>query len=187
MKILKWILGILAALLLLFFFVGMPYLKDQTKKHSPERTSTYNQNGFDLTVNYSSPFKKGRVIFGELIPYDQVWRTGANEPTVFETKTDISLMNKVIPAGKYSMWTIPGKTSWTLILNDEIPDWGVTISSGGRETTRDSEHDVLEVNIPVEVLDNVEESFTIDFEKTDQLYLRLYWDTMRIKAPINNN
>ncbi len=186
MKILKWILGILAALLLLFYFVGMPYLREQTKKHSPERTSTYDQNGFDLAVHYSSPFKKGRVIFGELIPYDQVWRTGANEPTVLETKTDISLMNKKLPAGKYSMWTIPGRTSWTLILNDEIPDWGVTISSGGRETTRDSEHDVLEVNIPVETLDAVEESFTIDFEQTDQLYLRLYWDTIRIKAPLNN-
>jgi hypothetical protein len=187
MKILKWILGILAALLLLFYFIGMPYLREQTKKHSPETTSTYNKNGFDLAVHYSSPFKKGRVIFGELIPFDKVWRTGANEPTVFETKKDIRLMNKAVPAGKYSLWTIPGRTSWTLILNDEIPDWGVTISSGGLETTRDSAHDILEVSLPVETLDTAEESFTIDFEETDQLYLRLYWDKMRIKAPLNNN
>ncbi|MGB5236714.1 MAG: DUF2911 domain-containing protein [Flavobacteriaceae bacterium] len=186
MKILKWIIGILVALVLLFYFVGMPYLREQTKKHSPEKTSTYLENGFDLTVHYSSPFKKGRVIFGELIPFDKVWRTGANEPTVFESKKNIQVMGTEIPAGKYSMWTIPGKNSWAFILNDEVPDWGVTISSGGRKTTRDADRDVLNVSIPVEELKSPEESFTIDFEQTDQLYLRLYWDTMRIRVPLNN-
>ncbi len=186
MKILKWILGILIALILLFYFVGMPYLREQTKKHSPEKTAAYTKNGFDLAVHYSSPFKKDRVIFGELIPFDQVWRTGANEPTVFESKSDIRVMDKVLAAGKYSMWTIPGRTSWTLILNKEIPDWGVTISSGGRETTRNTEYDVLEVSVPVQELDAPVESFTIDFEHTDQLYLRLYWDTTRIRVPLNN-
>ena len=186
MRVLKWIVGILIALILLFYFVGMPYLRDQTKKHSPEKTATYSVDGYDLAVRYSSPFKKGRVIFGELIPFDKVWRTGANEPTVFESKTKLVVMGNEISAGKYSMWTIPGRNSWTLILNDEIPDWGVTISSGGRETTRDADRDVLQVTVPVEELEKTEESFTIDFEQTDQLYLRLYWDTMRIRVPLKN-
>ena len=185
MKVLKWILIVLAALILLFFFVGMPYLKRQTKKNSPEKTSAYTMNGFDLLVRYSSPYKKGRVIFGELVPYDSVWRTGANEPTSFETRSDIKVIDKALPAGNYSLWTIPGKNSWTVILNKEIPDWGVTLSSGGRETTRDPEQDILQVVVPVETLSQSVESFTIDFEEGDQLYLRLYWDETRVKVPLN--
>ena len=185
MRILKWILIVLAALLLLFFFIGMPYLREQTKKHSPERTSTYAQDGFDLTVSYSSPFKKGRVIFGELVPYDVVWRTGANEPTTLETNTDIRIIDKSIPAGKYSLWTKPGKESWMVMINKEVPDWGVTISSGGRETTRDPEQDIVQVEVPVEKLTNPSESFTIDFEDGEQLYLRIYWDLTQVRVPLN--
>lgn len=185
MKILKWVLIIVAALLLLFFFVGMPYLREQTKKHSPEQTSAYTMNGFDVSVKYSSPFKKDRVIFGELVPYDVVWRTGANEPTVFETKSDIKVVDKALPSGKYSLWTKPGQKSWTIMLNKEIPDWGVTLSSGGRETTRDPEQDILQVVVPVEELQESVESFTIDFEDEDQLHLRLYWDKTQVKVPLN--
>lgn len=185
MKVLKWIVVVLAALLLLFFFIGMPYLREQTKKHSPEKTSVYTENGFDLEVHYSSPFKKNRVIFGDLVPYDVVWRTGANEPTTFETRSDIKIIDKTLVAGKYSLWTKPGQRSWVIILNEEIPDWGVTISSGGRETTRDPEKDVLKVEVPVEVLGQPEESFTIDFEGDEQLYLSLYWDLTKVKVPVN--
>lgn len=185
MKVLKWILIVLAALILLFFFVGMPYLKKQTKKNSPEKTAAYTMNGFDLLVRYSSPYKKGRVIFGELVPYDTVWRTGANEPTSFETRSDINVIDKALPAGKYSLWTIPGKDSWTVILNKEIPDWGVSLTSGGRETTRDPAQDIIQVVVPVENLAQPVESFTIDFEKGDQLFLRLYWDETRVKVPLN--
>ena len=185
MKILKWILIVLVALILLFWFVGMPYLRDQTKKHSPETTAAYTLNGFDLSVKYSSPFKKGRVIFGELVPYDVVWRTGANEPTIFETKSAIKVIDKSLPAGQYSLWTKPGKSSWQIMFNEEIPDWGVTISSGGRETTRDAEKDVVMVEVPVEQLAESVESFTIDFEDDEQLFLRLYWDQTQVKVPIN--
>ena len=171
--------------MLLFFFVGMPYLRKQTKKHSPERTSVYTENGFDLEVRYSSPFKKNRVIFGDLVPYDVVWRTGANEPTTFETRSDIKIIDKTLVAGKYSLWTKPGQRSWAIIFNEEIPDWGVTISSGGQETTRDPEKDVLKVEVPVEVLGQPEESFTIDFEGDEQLYLSLYWDLTKVKVPLN--
>ena len=185
MRILKWILIVLAALILLFYFIGMPYLREQTKKHSPERTSTYVQDGFDVTVNYSSPYKKDRVIFGELVPYDVVWRTGANEPTTFETKSDIRVIDKSLPAGKYSLWTKPGKESWMVMLNKEVPDWGVTFSSGGLETTRDPEQDIVQVEVPVMNLTSTSESFTIDFEDGEQLYLRIYWDRTQVKVPLN--
>lgn len=185
MKLSRWILIILAALVLLFVFVGMPYLKSQTKKHSPEQTATYINDGFDMAVNYNSPFKKDRVIFGELVPYDVVWRTGANEPTTFTTNSDINIIDKELPAGTYSLWTKPGKSSWGIMFNKEVPDWGVTILSGGKETTRDPEQDAVSVEVPVAELNNVVESFTIDFEGSDPVYLVFSWDKTKVQVPIN--
>lgn len=185
MKILKWILVVLAALSLLIYFVGMPYMREQTKKHSPQKISAYTMNGYDLEVRYSSPFKKGRVIFGDLVPYDVVWRTGANEPTTFETRSAIKVIDKDLPSGKYSLWTKPGRESWLIMFNKEVPDWGVTISSGGLETTRDPDNDVVVVEVAVEQLERSAESFTIDFDGDDQLFLRLFWDKTQVKIPIN--
>ena len=185
MKKWKWVLSILTVLVLLLIFVGMPYMREQTKKHSPQKTATFKEMGMDLSVAYSSPFKKGRVIFGELVPYDIVWRTGANEPTTFTTAGAIKIMGKELAAGTYSLWTKPGKESWTIMLNEEIPDWGVTISSGGRETTRDPQKDVLEVQVPVMQISPSVESFTIDFENTDNTYLSLFWDTTKIMVPVS--
>ncbi|MEM7382580.1 MAG: DUF2911 domain-containing protein [Bacteroidota bacterium] len=185
MKILKWIVGVLVVLALLFFFVGMPYLRKQTKKHSPEKTAVYKENKMDLSVTYSSPFKKGRAIFGELVPYDTVWRTGANEPTTFTTASEIKIVDKSLPAGTYSLWTKPNPKQWLIIFNEDVPDWGVSFSSGGRETTRIPESDVLQVEVPVSLLSPAAESFTIAFEEDNQLYLSLFWDTTKVRVPIN--
>ncbi|NNK11081.1 MAG: DUF2911 domain-containing protein [Flavobacteriaceae bacterium] len=184
MKILKWIIGILVVLALLFYFVAMPFLRTQTKKNSPETTAVYQEDGYDLMVNYSSPFKKGRVIFGELVPYDKVWRTGANEPTQFETKTDIFVKGKPLPAGTYSLWTIPGKEKWQIIFNSEIPDWGATLSSMGQEATRNPETDVLQVEANVIDMSATQESFTITFEADYGLFLTLLWDKTKVQVPI---
>ena len=185
MKFLKWLLVVIVALVLAFFLFGKSYLKEQTKKISPEKTATYGKNGMDLTVNYSSPFKKGRIIFGELVPYDMVWRTGANEPTTFTTGGNINIGGKSLPAGSYSLWTIPGKETWTIIFNNEIPDWGVTILSGGKKTTRNVDADVLQINVPVQQLSQSIESLSIDFEENEQLYLSLAWDKTKVSLPIN--
>ena len=185
MKALKWILGILVVLVLLVVFVGMPYARKQTKKHSPERTAVYQENGMDMAVAYCSPSKKGREIFGGLVPFDKVWRTGANEPTTFATTTNIKVGGETLEAGTYSVWTVPGETQWKVIFNDEIPDWGVTISSMGRETTRNPERDVMALMVNVEELDAVEEMFTIDFEENDGLNLSFAWDKTKVNVPIS--
>jgi len=185
MKKLKWILLIIVALIALVMFVGMPYMQEQTKKNSPEETNTYTKNGMDLSVNYSSPSKKDRVIFGELVPYDVVWRTGANEPTTFTTGSDIKIIDKTLPAGTYSFWTKPGKDSWGIIFNKEVPNWGVTILSGGKKTTRNQEADVVIIEVPSEQLSTVQEKLFIGFEDGQQLYLSLSWDQTKIKVPIN--
>jgi hypothetical protein len=187
MKLLKWIGGLLLVFVLLFYFVGMPLLKEQTKKISPEKTAYYEQNALTLSVTYSSPAKKGRIIFGELLPFGEVWRTGANEPTRFSTATNLSVGGQNLQAGDYSLWTIPGERQWTVIFNREIPDWGVTLLSGGSETTRNPEADVLQIIVPVEVLTEVVENFDIAFVSADtenSVYLQFSWDTTRIRVPL---
>ncbi len=186
MKILKWILVVALVIALLIFFVGLPYMKKQTKKFSPQTTATYKHQGMDLRVDYSSPFKKGRVIFGELVPYDQVWRTGANEPTTFSTATEIGIGEHRLPAGSYSLWTIPGKQNWSVMFNSKIPSWGVTMSSGGSETTRDPQKDILQLEVPVQLVSPPMESFTITFEQRDTIYLDILWDSVKIQVPITN-
>jgi hypothetical protein len=186
MKTIKWIVGILVALVLLGYFVGMPYLREQTKKISPERTSTYVQNGFDLKVTYSSPSKKDRKIFGGLVPYEKVWRTGANEPTTFSTATDIKVGGQNLQKGSYSLWSIPGPNQWTVIVNSEIPDWGVTLSSMGRKTTRNPEKDVLQITVPVIHTEQLQEDLKIEFVSQEELlYLQLAWDDVQVRTPLN--
>ncbi|WP_394749809.1 DUF2911 domain-containing protein [Spongiimicrobium salis] len=189
MKFLKWTLIVIGVLALLFFFVIGPYMKTQTKKHSPEQSATYvdQDSKLDLLVNYNSPSKKGRVIFGELVPYDQVWRTGANEPTTMTTNSTIAVKGKNLPAGTYSIWTIPREKKWTVIFNSNIPDWGVSLGVNGMEPSWDEAHDVIKVEVPVEDLKEVVENFTIDFTVEDQLYLTLAWDTTKVRVPISTN
>ncbi len=149
MKILKNLGIVFFVLGALFYFVGMPYLQKQTKKHSPEKVANYVFKGTELEVRYSSPSKKNRAIFGSLIPYDKVWRTGANEPTTFSTSGTIKIIDKELPPGTYSLWTIPNENSWKIIFNKVVPDWGVTILSGGKKTTRDAGQDFIQIEIPV--------------------------------------
>ncbi len=186
MKVLKWILIVAVVIGALFYFVGQPYLKEQTKKNSPEKTATFKEDGMEMTVNYSSPFKKDRIIFGDLVPYNVVWRTGANEPTTFTTTTDIKILDKNLPAGTYSLWTKPSKDQWEIIFNKEVPEWGVTILSGGKDTTRKPEEDIVNVVVPTTNMTEVLESFTIDFEGKDPILLTMAWEKTKVSIPINN-
>lgn len=78
----------------------------------------------DITIDYSRPVAKGRTIWGGLVPYDQVWRTGANEATQFTVSDDVTINGQPLPKGAYSLHTIPGKDSWTLIFNKTAKQWG---------------------------------------------------------------
>ncbi|WBU89470.1 DUF2911 domain-containing protein [Cellulophaga omnivescoria] len=185
MKVIQWMIITVVVLGLLTVFVGIPMMKDQTKKFSPEETVTYNKNNYNLSVVYCSPSKKDRAIFGSLVPYNKVWRTGANEPTTFKTTSNIKIDGKNLAAGTYSLWSKPNKNSWDIIFNKEVPDWGVTILSGGAETTRNTKQDIVTVTVPVTKLDSVKERFTINFEHKEQPYLTLAWDKTKVSVPIS--
>ena len=185
MKVIQWMIITVVVLGLLTIFVGMPMMKEQTKKFSPEETASYTENGYNLNVVYCSPAKKDRVVFGVLVTYQKIWRTGANEPTTFKTESNIKVNGKELPAGRYSLWTKPGKETWDIIFNKEVPDWGVTILSGGAETTRNSSKDLVTVTVPVKNIDSVKERFTINFENKEQPYLTLAWDKTKVNVPIS--
>ena len=90
--------------------------QDKSKRPSPPATATGKVMGAIITINYSSPVVKGRKIWGGLVPYDKVWRAGANEATIFETDKAIKVEGKSLPAGKYSLYAIPGEKQWVIIL-----------------------------------------------------------------------
>jgi hypothetical protein len=91
---------------------------------SPKATVTQTIGYTDVTVAYSRPGVKARVIWGSLVPYDKPWRTGANEATTFTCSEEITFEGKKLPAGTYSLFTIPGHKMWTVVLNKEKDLWG---------------------------------------------------------------
>lgn len=175
MKVLKWI-AIVVLGLFIIGFVGMKYMTVQTKKHSPEETVTYTENGYDLSLTYSRPYKKDREVYGGLVPYGQVWRTGANEPTMFTTKTDLLIDGETLPAGTYSLWTIPNQATWELIFNNGDYGWGVGFD---QVASRDAEFDVLVTESNSLKNFKVLEQFTIDFEG-DPAVMMIGWDDTRV-------
>ncbi len=93
-------------------------------KASPATVATGKINDANITINYSSPAVKGREIWGGLVPFDKVWRAGANDATTFETDKDLTVEGKTLPAGKYSLFIIPNEKECTIIFNKEAKQWG---------------------------------------------------------------
>jgi hypothetical protein len=118
--------------------------EDKSKRASPPAVATGKVMGATITINYSSPAVKGRKIWGGLVPYDKVWRAGANEATLFETDKAIKVEGKSLPAGKYSLYAIPGEKEWVIILNSKTGQWGV---KNDESTTEDPANDVLRVTV----------------------------------------
>jgi hypothetical protein len=100
--------------------------QDKSKRPSPPAQAQCKfSDGKTITVNYSSPRAKGRKIFGELVPYGQVWRTGANEATTLVTDANLSIGGKDVPAGGYTIFTVPNADKWTLIVSKKTGEWGI--------------------------------------------------------------
>ena len=97
-----------------------------------------------VKINYSSPSVKGRKIWGDLVPYDKAWRLGANEATVFQTDKPIKVEGKDLPAGKYTLFAIPGEKEWQIIFNSQVGQWGIKRSG---EANYDPANNVLTVNV----------------------------------------
>ena len=111
---------------------------------SPAATATGTVGGANITIKYSSPSVKGRVIWGGLVPYDKIWRAGANTATTFETDKDIKVEGKTLAAGKYSVYALPTANDCTIIFNSATGQWGINRDG---TTTADATKDVLRVTV----------------------------------------
>lgn len=175
-------LAVGVALIAVLFFVRQIQLK-KTKSLSPEEEVTYADGTLNIKVLYNRPSKRGRKIFGELVPYGKVWRTGANEATQFETNKPITINGKVLGAGKYTLWTIPDSATWTVIFNSEVGQWGISHTG---EANRNPSLDVLSVSIPAVTQDKTFEQFTIAFEKvSEEAEMVLLWDNTVVAVPFS--
>lgn len=101
-------------------------------------------SGATVTIKYSAPSVKGRKVWGELVPYNKVWRAGANEATVIEFDKDVTIEGKAVPKGKYSVYAIPGEKQWDIVINSQTGQWGI---NRDQSTTRDAAKDVAVVKV----------------------------------------
>ncbi len=133
-----------------------------------------------VTINYSSPSVKGRDIWdsnGTLAPYGKVWRAGANEATIFETDKDIKVEGQALPAGKYSLFAMPGEKEWKFIFNSQTGQWG--IKKGG-VANRDPANDVLTVSVKPKKTSMSEQ---LMYDVTGKSVV-LKWDTVEVPMAI---
>ena len=135
------------------------------------------ENGTYVKVHYSSPRKRGRVIFGELVPYGELWRTAANEASEVTLTGDLRVGDETLAAGTYSLFTIPGEENWTVIFNKGLGQNGTG--------SYDAADDALRIDVPSMTMDTIREAFTIAFENTDGgADLVLMWDQTKVAVPL---
>ena len=151
---------------------------DKSKRPSPPATATGKVMGATITINYSSPAVKGRKIWGGLVPYDKVWRAGANEATLFETDKDIKVEGKSLPAGKYSLYAIPGEKEWVFIFNSKTGQWGINMDGS---TTEVPANDVLRVTVKPEKSPIFNERMKYVVDKNG---FALEWENLKVPVSV---
>jgi len=150
-----------------YFPADYPILKTQNKATTPPIAR----------VIYSRPQRDNRIVFGNLIEYNKVWRLGANEATEIEFFKDVSIAGKKITKGRYTLYAIPTETKWTVILNKDTDTWGAFVY--------DEKKDVLRTDVPVQTLPAAVDAFSMSFNKTDKgMELFIAWDTAGVTLPI---
>ena len=143
---------------------------------SPRDTARATIGGAAVWIDYSRPSRRGRDIFGALEPWNKVWRTGANAATQFSTPVDLVIGGATVPAGKYTLWTLPTPTGWRLIINKQTGQWG---------TEYKPEQDLVRVDAKVETVATPIEQFTIAFEPAAApAAITFTWDRVRYSVPV---
>lgn len=135
----------------------------------PGEASVKFDDGKTVAIQYSRPSMRSRKIFGGLVPYDKVWRTGANSATSLKTDADLTIGGANVPAGSYTLYTLPGTNNWKLIINKQTGQWGTEYSQG---------QDLARVDMKVSQKNSGMETFTISLDKTSgtSAVLKLDWE-----------
>lgn len=142
----------------------------QESKPSPAATATSKIGDKTVTISYSQPSVKGREIWGKLVPFNEVWRTGANEATTFEVDKDVTIEGQNLKAGKYGLFTIPTEGGeWTIIFNSIAQQWGAY--------SYDAKKDVLRVKVKSKKTDKMAERLTFDIKENN---VNLAWEKLTV-------
>jgi hypothetical protein len=153
--------------------------QDKAKRPSPPAQAQCKfSDGKTVTVDYSSPRVKGRKIFGGLVPYNEVWRAGANEATTFVTNTNLNVGGKDVPAGSYTIFAVPSPDKWTLVVSKKTGEWGVPYPGEGDDFTR-TDMTASKTSAPVE-------NFTIAFDQSgSKCTMRMEWENTRASVEVS--
>jgi len=151
--------------------------EDKSKRPSPPATAEVTLKGKKVAIDYSRPSLKGRKVGQELAPYGQVWRTGANEATTLTTEVDLNIGGVKVPAGKYTLYSLPSEGTWKLIINKQTGQWG---------TRYDQSQDLARVDMKKSSLPQPVEQFTISFDKKSESTadLNLDWANTRVSVAV---
>jgi hypothetical protein len=151
---------------------------NQNPPLSPAVQASVTLNGKAITVDYCAPSLKGRQIGKDIVPYDKVWRTGANTATTLKTETNLRIGNLSVPAGTYTLYTLPSAQGWKLIVNKQTGQWG-TVFNEAQDLGRVEMRQVAMTSPPVE-------TFKITFENTEgnKTELHLIWGNTNVFVPI---
>ncbi|MFN8344937.1 MAG: DUF2911 domain-containing protein [Spirosomataceae bacterium] len=160
----------LLAVSALYFFGFQADAQDKAARPSPPAQVTQKIGGTTVSIHYGQPSVKGRKVWGELVPYGQVWRTGANEATTFETDKDVKIEGMALPAGKYSFFTLPNEREWTLIFNKVAAQWGAF--------KYDEKQDALRVSVKPEKSSKFNEKLVYDISSKGNVSIR--WENMEV-------
>ncbi|QKZ14075.1 DUF2911 domain-containing protein [Spirosoma sp. KUDC1026] len=171
--------AIAAAILLTVSAYSVTQAQLRIPTASPLQTT---KQGFalgDITLEYSRPAVKGRTVFGDLVPYDKVWRTGANATSKITFSSDVKLEGKEVKAGTYGLFTIPGKSSWEVMLSKDL-------ALGANVGAYNKENEVVRVQVKPTTLANKAETFTINIAdiKPNSAVLEIMWDKTRVPVTI---
>jgi len=169
----SWPHSWLCTVLLLGFAVSAPAARAQQDKSQrpspPAKTDCTFTDGKTVHIDYSSPRMKGRKIFGDLVPYDQVWRTGANEATTFVIDANLMVGDQTVPAGSYTLFTVPSEKAWTLIVSKKTKEWGTPYPGEA--------DDLVRAKMKASQFTPAVENMTIDLKLTgDVCTLSVSWD-----------
>ena len=151
---------------------------DKAARPSPAaKASCALADGKSITVDYSSPRAKGRKIFGGLVPYGEVWRAGANEATTFVATTDVMVGGTHVPAGSYTIFAIPNKDKWTLVISKKTGEWGTAYPG--------PENDLARIDMKASKTSAPVENFTIAFDQSGNgCTLRMEWENTQASVDI---
>ncbi|MCU1255588.1 MAG: hypothetical protein JWM83_1887 [Candidatus Angelobacter sp.] len=170
-------IGVSFVMLIAVLAIAQQPPQDKSKRPSPHETASATLKGKQVTIDYGRPFLKGRKVGQELAPYGKVWRTGADEATTLTTETDLNVGGVKVPAGKYTLYTLPSEGTWKLIINKQTGQWG---------TRYDESQDLGRVDMKKSALPQSVEQFTISFsaDKEGTAELNMDWGNTRVSVPL---